>query len=497
MSFTSTDAVAGTLQADANPTAASPVWAWVMVGIYVLVVACGNGLLNDSDTFWQIAVGQSIIANGAMPHTDIYSFTRAGAPWTSSSWLAQVLYAQAYAMAGWSGVVALAAIAISAATGLLVRRLSRRMAPLYAATVGLVAVSLSMPHLLARPHVLVMPVMVAWVDGLVQASDAQRPPPPWLLALIALWANLHGSFVFGLALVGAFFIDAIWNASTSHRKTLAVKWIAFGCGAVVACCITPYGWGSFLAAAHILNLGGLLNIISEWRPADFSHVGAFEVCLLGLLATVLYCGISFSWPRILIVLGLVGMALSHQRNIELFALLLPLVVITPLALRFPHLAQATEGRRRQTSPAILVLLGVLGGGAGAVVAHAHPATPAANQSPAAAVDVLIKSGAKRILNDLPFGGYLIWRKIPVFIDGRAELYGERFGLNYYNALELKDVDQFLTLLKTNDIDATILTSNTPAAKLLNHLPGWKRIYADNFAIVHVRSAIATKTQSQH
>lgn len=491
MSSTSIDD-ANKPQANANALAALS--AWVTVGIYVLLIACGNGLLNDSDTFWQIAVGQSIITNGAMPHTDIYSFTRAGASWISSSWLAQVLYAQAYAMAGWNGVVVLAAIAISAAAGLLVHVLSRRIAPLYAAVVALMAVSLSMPHLLARPHVLVMPVMLLWVDGLVKASEEQRPPTAWLLVLIALWANLHGSFIFGVALVGAFFIDAMWNAPASHRKTLAVKWIAFGCCAIVACCITPYGWGSFLAATHILNLGGLLNIISEWRPADFSHLGTLEICLLGLLAAVLYCGISFSWPRILIVLGLVGMALSHQRNVELFAFLLPLVVIAPLTARFPRLAWTTEAPHRRASPVMLVVLGMLAGCAGAAVAHVHTVTPFANQSPAA-VDALKMSGAKHILNDLPFGGYLIWRKVPVFIDGRAELYGEQFGLNYYNALELKDVDQFLTLLKTNDIDVTLLTSSTPAVKLLDHLPGWKRIYADERAVVHVRAA--AKTESLH
>ena len=37
--------------------------------------------------------------------------------------------------------------------------------------------------------------------------------------------------------------------------------------------------------------------------------------------------------------------------------------------------------------------------------------------------------------------------MPVFIDGRAELYGETFTMAYYNALELKDVNQFLDILK--------------------------------------------------
>jgi hypothetical protein len=56
-------------------------------------------------------VGKWILDHNSFPHVDIYSFTRAGAPWISSSWLAQVLYAEAYELGGWAGPVTLAAAA--------------------------------------------------------------------------------------------------------------------------------------------------------------------------------------------------------------------------------------------------------------------------------------------------------------------------------------------------------------------------------------------------
>ena len=87
---------------------------------------------------------------------------------------------------------------------------------------------------------------------------------------------------------------------------------------------------------------------------------------------------------------------------------------------------------------------------------------------------------------MPFGGYLIWRQMPVFIDGRAELYGEKFTMAYYNALELKDVSQFLGLLKDYDIDGLLLQPGTPAAGLLDHLGNWRRVYADDVAVLYVR-----------
>jgi hypothetical protein len=68
----------------------------------------GSNLLRDSDTYWHIAAGKWIIAHHAVPRVDIYSFTKAGEPWISTSWLAQVLYGEAFELAGWAGPIVLA-----------------------------------------------------------------------------------------------------------------------------------------------------------------------------------------------------------------------------------------------------------------------------------------------------------------------------------------------------------------------------------------------------
>jgi hypothetical protein len=462
----------------------APAWLWLGAGIYVLLLSSGTMLLNDSDTYWQITIGRWILDHGTFPQVDFYSFTRAGYPWISTSWLAQILYAGAYEFAGWSGPVALAATSIAVTFALLARILSRHIPSTYAVVISLASLVLSTSHLLARPHVLVLPIMVVWVNGLVSASGRGQAPSFRLLPLLALWANLHGGFVFGLTLVGPFAIDALWNADRPQRKRLMLRWAAFGVGACLACCATPYGWDSLLASRKILDLGELLRLIFEWMPQDFSQFGPFEACVLALMAGALYYGVRLTPSRILLTLGLLHMALSHVRNVEIFALLIPLVVIAPLAEQF----SLQPGRPATTSaPMALVaaLVAALGVFTWTFAAHAGLSPPAI-QSPAAAVDMLSSRNPKRVLNDLQFGGYLIWRHFPVFVDGRAELYGESFEMAYYRALQLKDVDGFYDLLKRYDIDAVLLTPETPAAKLLDHLDGWQRIYADANAVVHVR-----------
>jgi hypothetical protein len=100
--------------------------------------------------------------------------------------------------------------------------------------------------------------------------------------------------------------------------------------------------------------------------------------------------------------------------------------------------------------------------------------------------VLKQRQAQRIFSTAPFGGYLVSRDVKAFIDGRAELYGEKFVLDYFDAVEAKDVETLLHLLETYQIDATLLNPTLPATKVLDHIAGWKRLYADDIAVIHVR-----------
>jgi hypothetical protein len=113
-------------------------------------------------------------------------------------------------------------------------------------------------------------------------------------------------------------------------------------------------------------------------------------------------------------------------------------------------------------------------------------TPAADITPAAAVKSFDIAKTGPILNDYGFGGYLDYVGIPPFIDGRAELYGGAFTLRHDRALSLQNLPDFLRMLDEFKIGVTLLAPGTAAIGLLDRLPDWKRIYADDIAVVHVR-----------
>lgn len=458
---------------------------------YLIFLSVGEILLRDSDTLWQIRIGQWIVEHGAMPYTDVHSFTRLGEPWMSSSWLSQVLFAVSYGWLGWAGPVILTSLAIGATVAIFMHLMDGYLDAARSIFLVTLAVLESATHFLARPHMLAFPVMVAFLGGLMAAADRRSAPSWLLLPLLALWANLHGGFVLGLALIGPIGLEAIWCCERKDRVTLALRWALFGVAAVAACCVTPYGWNTLLGAAKILGLGKLLTMIWEWMPANFGTWSFFEFTLLGLIGLAFYRGLTLSVPRIILLLGLLWMALSHARNIEIFAFIAPLVLAKPFAEQLGTLRTPLASLRDSQSRAHVMMLAALtvtvAGWATtkAFVAY-HPFAFLPSQMPVAAVDVLQQRKAERIFSTSPFGGYLLSRDIKAFIDGRAELYGEKFVIDYFDAVTAKDVDTLLNLLDTYKIDATLLTPTLPATKVLDHIAGWKRVYADDIAVIHVR-----------
>jgi len=469
-----------------------PLPLWVGLAVYALLLVAGNALLRDPDTLWQVTLGQWMLDHHAVPHEDFYSFTMRGEPWISTQWLAQILLAKAYDWAGWSGPVVLAAAAIAATYALLARHLAARLSGSATLVFVCAALALSLPHLLARPHVLAMPFMVLWIGGMIAAADRHEAPSFWLLPNMVLWANLHGGFVFGLMMVAPVALDAVVSADRDARKMLALRWALFGIAALLASFCNPYGFDALLASRKILGLGRALQLIMEWHAADFSSISAFEIYLLLGIGLMLYRGVTLPVTRILILLGLLHMALSQGRAAEILAMIAPMVVAVPLA---RQIGGAVPVQDHTPPRSALVGMGAIVLVAGtATYASVHGFAPNLRGTPVAAVTELKRLNVTRVLNDYDFGGYLIYRGVDTFIDGRTELFGETFFVDHNNASGLSEPENLFRLLEQYKIEATFLRTQSAATKLLDHLDGWQKVYSDDVATIHVRRAGALHTR---
>ena len=213
----------------------------VAAGIYVLVIAVAPQLLGDPDTYSHLAFGRWILEQGTVPTVDPFSANFRGTHWLAFEWLSEVVFALAYSAGGWIGMVAVASAAAATAFGLLTRFLLHELRPTAALFGVLVALPLTAPHILARPHILALPLLVAWIAALIRSVDTRTAPSWLLLPLMTLWANLHGSFTFGLAMVGVAGAEALFRAKPTERMNVIRQWGSFGVLALAAACLNPYG----------------------------------------------------------------------------------------------------------------------------------------------------------------------------------------------------------------------------------------------------------------
>jgi hypothetical protein len=169
---------------------------------------------------------------------------------------------------------------------------------------------------------------VIWCGELLAARDAGGAPPLRLLPLMALWANLHGSFMFGLALVLFLGAEAVLRPGPRLRE--ARRWGVFGGLAVAAALLTPNGLAGFFEPFRLMTMSALQASFREWLSPDFHTFQPLEICLLGLIALGFTTGARLPFSRLLLLLALCHMALAHVRHAELLGLVGPLVVAASL-----------------------------------------------------------------------------------------------------------------------------------------------------------------------
>jgi hypothetical protein len=463
----------------------------LLAGLLLLTVLAfreSGAMLTDPDTYWHIATGRLIWETGSLPRVDQFSYTFRGHNWTAENWLAQLMLFGAYSLEGWRGVVLLTSCAAIFSYGVMFLVLSRQMRP--TVVVGIVAVAFvfSVSQFNARPKMFVDGLMILWVATLVDAVENKSPPPFLLLPIVTLWANLHPIVAFGIGLAGALGAEAVLYSPSGARIETAKKWGFFLVLAAAAACITPYGYAPVLHAFQVFSNNEAVAFIQEWKPVAFNELGAHELILLGLLTLALYQGVRISMWRLLITVGLFYMMMSHIRFASLFAFLTPVLLAPPLLRQFPflrlstHLEQDPEffllvGRyaRWGLYPAIaLIMLGTVAYGA-----WGGQASPPASITPAGAIDYVRRENLTgNIYNPYGFGGYLIFRNIKTFIDGRTEeLFLGGFTKRVFGAIN-DHPRKFIPLLNEYNVTLALVVPGSREAEELEATEGWEKVYSD-------------------
>jgi hypothetical protein len=520
----------------------------------VLAGPLSNRPLADADIGWHIRTGELILATHSLPRTDPFSSTMQGQPWFAWEWLYDIALGLLHYACGLNGVVWLCAVVVAAVLALLLSQLMQRGTGLLLAIVLMLLVEgASAIHLYARPHIVSWLFSLLWFIALERwesgetrlaaslehegSREDSRPSRwlPWFFPVsMLLWVNLHGGWVFGVALLGIYTLAAFADGARARdpfeairamrrARTMAIAWAA----SAVATLANPYGWNLHVHIYRYLTDRYLMNRIDEFRSPDFH--GWAERCFAVILMLTLIAFVGKSrklrLSHLLVVLLAVYAGFYSSRNLPVSSMLLVMIAgpvlwenITSLAdkpaawlflrkniARISNFSDRMGSQEMQLSghlwPVVAVLIAFViclhGGWFGS--RHLIDAGFDPKKMPLAAVDFLqnesqrtdlhtAQSSSQPIFSPDFWGGYLIYRMYPerkVVIDDRHDLYGS--GRIRKLLILTQGESAWQSVLDDWQIRTALLPADSTLANLLRELPrDWRVTYEDKVGVVFER-----------
>jgi hypothetical protein len=461
--------------ARARPSSILPIALAVL--LFPTLLGSSKTIFNDGDTSWHIATGQWILDHHAIPHTDPFSFTRFGKPWVPIEWLAEVIYASAYRLAGYGGVAAVVTSALMALHAVVYSNAARFIRPWLAVGALMLLDLVLVPMMLARPHLLTWPILAFWIWLILRSREQNRSPPLAAALLMALWANLHGGFVFGLVIAAAFGLEAVLAA---EDKRLALReWLIFGVACAAALFVNGNGLDGVVHPLRFTELK-MLPLIDEWRPSSFARTPFFFGALALTLALIAWKRPRLSWVRWLLLAGFLGFALLQTRHQAMFAIVAAML-----------LPEGFAPGRKKNGAETASLRWVIASGAALLIAvrGVVPLQPPENEANPWQLIAMVppQLRAQPVLNGYSMGGPLILSGIRPYVDGRGDMYGDGLVFEYARIVH-GDRRAFSAAVGRWNIRWAILPNRSRLILLLDRTPGWRLLARDEAGSIYVRTA---------
>ncbi len=450
------------------------VWLAIVAAFPFVVLNFSALPVDDGDLWWTLALGRATWLAGALPPSDPLAYTPTPQPYLYAQWLAGLVLYGTYRLGGYELLIVLRAAIVAGVFALLYLGCRRAGAvPALAGICTILALPLVNPGLSLRPQILALLPFALYLDG------TRLPAPPgsgrarlraWLPLVMVFWANVHGSFLFGLGLVGIALVGraaelaragrppvvparsgttlAAWSRAVPGRRTRLTElrlepelrsllWLLTL--SALAPLLNPYGLGFLAYLRDYLSVnpghGELGGMLTEWLPTRLDTPGglAYFASLVVVGAAVLAAAwrsrrspLSYGEALRLLVFGALG--LRWIRGIVWWGLVAP----APLASALQRgLGRPPDTAPLRRSPANAVIVGLVGLVAVASLpwwrGDTDPTSGAIERSPVVeAVDaILADPPAGRPFHYIAWGPYLAWRGGPetrLFVDGRYEAY---------------------------------------------------------------------------
>ncbi len=466
-----------------------------------------------NDLWWHLKIGEYVYAQKTIPTTNLFAWTLpTDQPFYYAAWLGEWLLYVLYRLGGIDLTLFVRNLLTLATFGLLAWEMRQR-----SGSWRISALTLTLASLMCMTVPLVRTQMWCWLPFLLFLILLRRYTRgeihgAWLLALVGLmifWVNVHGTFIMGLLLVGAYFTGEAMRTLLRQPQALPgrkVAWLgAIGLLVAISTLVNPRTSEIFGYLSNLMTDQPVQQLVDEWKsptPLGLANT-TFYISILALIAVL---AISRFRPRptdTLLVAGFLWLAWDGQRSILWYALaVMPILAeavsqlpITVKALPAPRSLVNTLAAALLFVPFILVQPWLV---------ESFPLPPAyweqvhqgapegrmlSSDTPIAAVQYLQEHPGGNLFNEMGFGSYLIWA-VPeqgVFVDTRIELYPYSLWADY---IRISQGVRYNALLEQYGANRILLHTGLQQglAEQLPSDPIWTLEYADTYTQIWCKAA---------
>lgn len=377
----------------------------------------------DPDFGWHLKLGQIILDSG-IPRTDPFSYTMPSYPFIDHEWLTNAVIAKLYPILGKFGLAGIytalvfLALIISLSNPISRKTSNRKPKPFYLKTVPLIlAAGILLDYSGVRPQVESWLLLAILLTVILNRSIWFKWR--WCLPIFfTVWANLHGSFAVGVAVLFIVVVLKSWR-----EKKLWLEGIIVSILCLLATLINPYGIRLWWEVWQQISDTSLRWTIIEWHPTIFVFNPSLSALVSLSIILILRYRKKFKTEELGLYFAFLILGISSLRHVPLWTIVCLPMLTTALGMLDKEASKIKQGilkLKRAYNFAIVGSLLIL------IIQMSFSLINAKLMSeerfyPKKAVEFLKANLPQgQIFSQYGWGGYLIW-KLPekkVFIDGR-------------------------------------------------------------------------------